>query len=68
MRNKKTIGIVVGAAVIVAAIIAGIIVFMTTRATPQRWPTRWLILRLITARTCMIKPRPTPAFRRCWPG
>lgn len=36
MRNKKTIGIVVGAAVIVAAIIAGIIVFMTTRATPQK--------------------------------
>ena len=35
MRNKKTIGIVVGAAVIVAAIIAGIIVFMTTRATPS---------------------------------
>ena len=36
MRNKKTIGIAVGAAVIVAAIIAGIIVFMTTRATPQK--------------------------------
>ena len=36
MRNKKTIGIAVGAAVIVAATNAGIIVFMTTRATPQK--------------------------------
>ena len=32
------------------------------------WPPRWPSLTKYTARICTTRPRPTPAYRHCWPG